>query len=98
MKKLLCGLILMMPIAGYSETVEEMYPAPWLERFNADINKALASSQIRGCGQYRYRVSTRSSSEFLVYCSRDGKNWLAYMVWPKISKVLGPYQPDPDLQ
>lgn len=97
MKRILLALCLSIPVVANAESVQDMYPGPWQYEFNTEITTALVVSKVKGCGQYRYRVSTRSTSEFLVYCSRDGEKWLAYMVWPKLEKALGPYQPDPAL-
>ncbi|MFJ3486628.1 hypothetical protein ACIPL1_24965 [Pseudomonas sp. NPDC090202] len=79
------------------KTTEELYPAPWVYEFSNTITTALVEAKVKGCGIYKYRVSSGSKSEFLVYCSRDNQNWKAYMVWPNIHKVLGPYAPDSSL-
>lgn len=97
LKKLLVGLALLLPIAAQAESVASKYPGEWNWEYNTAISASLAQSKVRGCGITRYRVSRDSSSEFLVYCSSDNENWKAYIVWPKINKVLGPYQPDPSL-
>ncbi len=85
------------PATYRSKTVSDMYPAPWRYEFNTEITRTLVAAKVSACGIYRYRVSRDSNSEYLVYCSRDNKHWLAYLVWPNISKTLGPYQPDLDL-
>lgn len=79
------------------EQISQTYPGPWLHEFNTEITRTLVAADIKACGIYRYRVSRKSKTEFLVYCSRDNKHWQAYMVWPNIRKVLGPYPPDPQL-
>ena len=76
----------------------ERYPAPWREDFHVGISKALASKEIRGCGQYKYRESSKDRNEFLVHCTGDGKFWVAYFVWPTTGGVMGPHSPDPSLQ
>lgn len=78
-------------------TLSEQYPAPWVYEFSNTITTALVEAKVKGCGIYKYRVSSGSKSEFLVYCSRDNENWKAYLVWPNIHKVLGPYAPDDSL-
>lgn len=78
--------------------LSERYPAPWREDFHVGITKALALKAIRGCGQYKYRESSKDQNEFLVHCTGDGKSWTAYFVWPATEGVMGPYQPDPTLQ
>lgn len=79
------------------EQISQMYPGPWVREFNTEITRTLVAADVQGCGIYRYRVSRTSKTEFLVYCSRDIKHWQAYMVWPNLRKVLGPYAPDPQL-
>ena len=84
--------------SAYSESLAEMYPGPWHHEFNLGITKALAKKQISGCGEYKYRTHKSSSNEYLVYCTRDGSHWTAYLVWDLIGKVMGPYQTDPSVE
>lgn len=93
--RLASGLLL--PMAVSADSLEEMYPAPWISADNPSITRALSEADVDGCGKYRYRVSSGSKSEFLVYCIRGGRATQAFMVWPNIHKVLGPYPPDPAL-
>ncbi|WP_339503956.1 hypothetical protein [Pseudomonas sp. RL_105y_Pfl2_101] len=97
MKRLIIALAALIPMAASAESVKQMYPGPWVYEFNNAVTGALVQAKVKGCGIYRYRVSRSSDSEYLVYCSRDNENWKAYMVWPNINKVMGPYEPDPDL-
>lgn len=97
MKRLMLALAALIPIAVSAGSVKEMYPGPWVYEFNTSITGALVQAKVKGCGIYRYRVSRNSDSEYLVYCSRDNESWKAYMVWPNINKVMGPYDPDPEL-
>jgi hypothetical protein len=64
------------------------YPEPWLDEFNVGISKALSMNKISGCGQYRYRGSTKNSGEYLVQCTRDGVIWLSYLVWTRTEAVV----------
>lgn len=64
------------------------FPGPWIETYNIDIASTLAKKNITGCGDFHYRVAYNSTSEFLVACTRDGKTWLAYTVFPNIGTVL----------
>ena len=88
-------------IAGCSPSPEptmlERYPGPWIDEFNAPITKALAVNNVRGCGQYEYRESSRDKGEYFVYCSADGNFWTAYIVWAATEKIMGPYPPDPTI-
>jgi len=78
-------------------SLEEMYPAPWIKAEEFSITRALNEAGADNCSKYRYRVSSGSKTEFLVYCTLGGKATKAFMVWPNIHKVLGPYPPDPSL-
>jgi len=79
-------------IADQSE-IDAEYPPPFREDFNMEITKVLVKNGVTGCGTYKYRASTKpSDKEYLVYCSRDGKTWTAYMVFIYTGKVLGPYR------
>lgn len=98
MKKWILGFVLATVAGmGQAESVAQKYPGPWVYDFNPSITKALVVANVSGCGIYRYRVSKDSNSEFLVYCSSDNENWSAYLVWPNIENVMGPYPPDPNL-
>ena len=57
----------------------------------------LAVNGIAGCGQYKYRENSSKSQSYILYCSRDGEKWLAYIVWAASEKVMGPFAPDPSL-
>lgn len=81
-----------------SEGLAEMYPGPWQDDFNMSITKALSKNRITGCGEYKYRAHKSSSNEYLVYCTRDGNHWTAYLVWDLIGKVMGPYKTDPSIE
>lgn len=83
---------------AHSESLAEMYPGPWHDDFNMGITKALAKNQISGCGEYKYRPHKSASNEYLVYCTRDGSHWTAYLVWDLIGKVMGPYKTDPSVE
>ena len=89
------GAIYLHPVQALS--MKERYPAPWQEEFNIEISRTLVSHSIRGCGEYKYRESSRNSGEYLVRCTRDGNNWYTYIVWIYSKKVMGPYKPDPSL-
>ena len=52
----------------------------WHTDFNMDVTKVLVSNKIRGCGEYKYRVNLSKRNEYLVHCTRDGKNWVPYLV------------------
>lgn len=75
----------------------ERYPAPWVDDYHLPISQALTAKGVRDCGQYKYRQSSQGSGEYLVRCTRDGKHWRSYLVWPSIGTVIGPNNPAPEL-
>ncbi|MEL7553098.1 hypothetical protein AAGV37_24735 [Pseudomonas protegens] len=97
MKRALLGLFGLLPLAVSAGSLEEQYPAPWIKADHPSITRALSEADIDGCGKYRYRVSSGSKAEFLVYCLRGSRATQAFMVWPNIHKLMGPYPPDPSL-
>lgn len=68
---------------------------PWTEGTNDQFTKVartLAKNSIRGCGEFYLRPNSKSpENEFLVGCSRDGLNWLYYIVFTVAETVQGPY-------
>lgn len=73
------------------------YPGPWQTDYDSRISRTLTVNSISGCGEYKFKEDAKKSKSYVVYCSRDGKNWLAYIVWAASEKVMGPYPPDPSL-
>lgn len=90
-------IVLSFSVAAHAELpevnaeIESQYPGPWKTEFNMKVTKALSQSGARGCGIIIHRTSRNSKSEFLAACSTDNENWKAYMVWPNIGEVMGPY-------
>ncbi|MFJ2319239.1 hypothetical protein [Pseudomonas sp. NPDC087817] len=97
MKRMALVFFGLLPMTALAQSLEELYPAPWIKADNPSISRALSEADIEGCGKYRYRISSGSNSEFLVYCLRGGRATQAFMVWPNIHKLMGPYPPDPSL-
>lgn len=97
MKRALLGLFGLLPLAVSAGSLEEQYPSPWIKADNPSITRALSEADVEGCAKYRYRVSSGSKTEFLVYCLRGSRATQAFMVWPNIHKLMGPYPPDPSL-
>ena len=77
-------------------TTAAQYPGPWRDDARADIVRALARDNVRGCGRLAYRAH-RDGGEFLVYCQGEGTAWRAYLVWAGTGRVMGPYAPDPSV-
>ena len=78
-------------------TMKERYPGSWRTDFNKGITIALAENQVRVCGEYKYKVPTSESEAYLVRCTRDGRNWVEYLVFVPINRVMGPYTIDKTL-
>jgi hypothetical protein len=78
--------------------VASKYESAWRTDFNLEITKALVAKDITGCGEYKYKASLEQSREYVVYCTVDGENWTAYLVWTGINDVMGPYPPDPSFE
>ena len=64
------------------------YSGGWNDNPNLEISRVLGSNNIRGCGEYRFMESNKSSKEYLVQCTRDGKKWVSYVVWARLNKVM----------
>ncbi|MBB6561985.1 hypothetical protein HNP48_004687 [Acidovorax soli] len=81
------------PVSASTSSNSE-YPGPWKDDLNVDISRAFVAKQIRGCGEYRYKESRATRTEYLVHCTRDGKNWVAYLVWTRTGAITGPFKAD----
>ncbi|PIR00871.1 MAG: hypothetical protein COV66_03315 [Nitrospinae bacterium CG11_big_fil_rev_8_21_14_0_20_45_15] len=57
---------------------DESYEPEWNTEFNVGISKTLASHRLPNCGEYTWKETT-NRGEYLVKCSRDGKNWVSYL-------------------
>lgn len=91
-------LALGMCVSGKSASKPDMnaiYSSPWSSTANPEITRVLLLAGVTGCGYLEYKVSARSKTEYLVACSRTGRTWLVYEVWPAINEVTGPYK-EPD--
>jgi|GEM_PF-1635961 len=73
------------------------YESSWHTDVHLKISQALVKSKIRNCGEYKYKQSRTHQGEYVVYCTRDGTNWISYLVWTGTKKVMGPYDIDPSL-
>lgn len=93
---MLC-VVVILGCAPDRRTVAERYPGKWIDEFNVDISRTLAAHNARDCGEYRWRRSADSNSEFLVVCSRDGRKWQQYLVFTASQKAIGPDKLDPSI-
>ena len=78
-------------------SLNDRYPSPWRSDTDINISRAIVTNNIGSCGQYKYRESKFDKGEYLVHCTSDGINWIAYFVWAKIGRVTGPHLVDPSL-
>lgn len=78
-------------------TLASKYEANWNTSPLLAISQSLVKSKIRNCGEYKYKQSRTHQGEYVVYCTRDGTNWVSYLVWTGTKKVMGPYDIDPSL-
>lgn len=88
---IIIALSIVAHVFGKEETKAPDYSGVWSEQFNQDITIALARNNIEGCGQYEYQQNLNHSGEYKVKCTRDGENWVYYLVWWPSARVMGPY-------
>lgn len=79
------------------QEITEEYPGGWRSDAPGNIIQTLIANNARGCGEFHYKPSAWNSGEYLVYCTADGKNWAAYLVWPNVDRISGPARPDPSI-
>jgi len=67
----------------------EQFPGPWLE-ITQEIRDVLVLNRVSACSQAVARQSSRSSGEYLLYCTTDEKRWTSWHVQSATHKVCGP--------
>jgi len=67
----------------------EMYPGPWFE-ITQEIREILTLYKVSKCNEAVGRQSSRSSGEYLLYCTQDEVHWTSWLVKPAAHKVHGP--------
>lgn len=55
--------------------------------FNAEVTRALAAANVRGCGTYHWQAVLNRRGEFRVYCTADGERYTGYRVLPGSGRV-----------
>lgn len=65
------------------------YQGSWQDG-RAEVAKALIKGGARGCGEFYQKPHKSFTNEWLVACTRNGKTFTAYRVWPNIGRVQGP--------
>ena len=72
------------------------FEANWRRATNTDLARTLASAEVDDCPVMAYRQHKTAQGQFLVWCSNNGgRRWIAWVVWPGLQKVIGPFPPDP---
>lgn len=92
--------LLCMTGCGPEKTTFEQYPGPWQSEPKIEIVKLLVANNARGCGEFYWRTrdgETGPYAEYLVYCTRDGRQWTAWLLWPRINRAAGPAAIYPDI-
>ena len=67
----------------------EIYPGPWLE-ITQEVRDTLTLHKVSACNEAVGRQSSRSSGEYLLYCTQDEIYWTSWLVKPAAHKVRGP--------
>lgn len=81
---------------GPEKSMAEQFPGPWIDDVDLTITRVLIKHKVTGCGQYSWRehvnnrVKNDPYGEYLVYCTRDGANWTAVLVWAGTERIAGP--------
>jgi len=76
------------------------FPGPWKDDANIPLVRTLVTNKVGGCAEiwYRRRVGDDDGRpEFLVYCTSDGRSWVAWFAWPSRNQVTGPHGTYPDI-
>lgn len=95
-------LLLMLADCGKPLTTAERFSGPWLAP-SPIVMRALLTNQIRGCGEFYMRRAKDSENnpaeygDYLIYCTSDGKTWVAWEVFPSSNQVLGPSMLEPEI-
>ena len=67
----------------------EQFPGPWRE-ITQEIRDVLVLNKVFACSQAVARQSSRSSGEYLLYCTTDETFWTSWRVQSATHKVSGP--------
>ena len=82
--------------AGQKLLPSEQFPGPWRE-ITQEIRDVLVLNRVSACSQAAGRQSSRSSGEYLLYCTTDEKLWTSWRVQSATLKVCGPGKPFDDI-
>ena len=68
--------------------VTQSKPASWRLPETSEFVKfgrLMINNGIKGCGEYHLKVV--GSNEYIIACTKNGKDWVYYVAWPKINKI-----------
>jgi hypothetical protein len=85
--------LLLAGCAAEERTIAEQFSGPWQEYAKPDLVQLLISKDATGCGEFYWKAKDGKVDEFaeyLVYCTRDGVEWTAWMLWPGSGGASGP--------
>jgi len=81
--------------SGCIDAKEDKFEEKWSDSSNIQISRTLVKNNIRGCGEFKYKKNLNYNNEYLVRCTRDGKNWRAYTIYGLSEEILGPFLTNP---
>lgn len=76
-------------------SVNERYPMPWKEvtgKEMINIGRVMVKNNLTGCGEYYVRPAKEITDDYLVSCSRDGKQWDFFILNVTVNTVVGPFK------
>lgn len=94
--------LLILSGCGKALTTSERFDGPWLAPTPL-IATLLAKHHVTGCGEFYMRRAKDSESnspengDYLLYCTADGDNWVAWEAFPSTDAVLGPSALEPGI-
>lgn len=98
LRRFACLTVALSPLmAAAASSLATDYPGPWQQGPAPDIHRTLLKHAVPGCGEYAWRQRANGSPEYLVYCTRDGRDWTAWLAFTAAERVMGPYRSDPAL-
>lgn len=76
-------------------TSSKEYSGAWKEEASISISRVMVKKNIKGCGWYQYRESSKIPNKYQVRCTPDGVNWTYYIVYTITSEeIIGPLDAD----
>jgi len=86
------SVVLLVSLNGCFEGKKDVFEKNWRNDSNLEIIQTLVKHKIRNCGEFKYKANINYEHEYLVRCTRDGKNWQAYTVFTSSKDISGPFE------